>query len=236
MFSLFSAFNVNRILLCGVLTTFTMAVVTSPPAYAQQIGLNDIAFWVRIEKLVEKMWKYKDKKDGNKILDTMLDMKFEVESYTGQRIDLDKEFSNAKSKIKKQGAKISEKDFEKVRKAIKKKEKKARNRSMLMACYLEDAPNISFQEYEVLFNAAHGHGHDKEDEEQESKDLPWRLAVGVSMILGGGFLVVAGTVLKIPVCAQTGKELAIGGVYFVVDGYNDGQEEKKERDKNNGKQ
>lgn len=66
MVSLFSASNVNRILLCGVLTTFTMAVVTPPPAYAQQIGLNDIAFWARIEKLVEKMWKYKDKKDGNK--------------------------------------------------------------------------------------------------------------------------------------------------------------------------
>lgn len=82
-----SPLTLNRILLCGVLTTFTMAVVTPPPAYAQ-IGLNDIAFWTRMEKLVEKMWKYKDKKDGNKIIDTMLEIKMEVEGYTGKKLIL----------------------------------------------------------------------------------------------------------------------------------------------------
>ncbi len=229
MASLFNASNVNRILLCGVLTTFTMAVVTPPPAYAQ-IGFNDIAFWSRMEKLIEKMWKYKDKQDGDKILDTMLDMKLEVENYTGQIIDLDKEFSKAKSEIKKQPVKISDKEFEKVRKAIKKKEKKAQNRALCIAAYLEDVPNLSFQEYEFIYNEARGH-HEKEDEEKELKDLPWRLAVGVSMILGGGFLVIAGNVLKFPACVQTGKELAMGGVFFVVEGYNEGKEDQKEREK-----
>ncbi|CUI18099.1 putative membrane protein (plasmid) [Candidatus Protochlamydia naegleriophila] len=123
-----------------------------------------------------------------------------------------------------------DKEFDKVRKAIKKKEKKAQNRALCIAAYLEDAPNLSFQEYEFIYNEARGH-HDKEEEEKELKDLPWRLAVGVSMILGGGFLVIAGNVLKIPVCVQTGKELAMGGVFFVVEGYNNGKEDQQEKDR-----
>lgn len=103
---------------------------------------------------------------------------------------------------------------------------------MCMTCYMEDAPSMSFSEYEVLYKTARGHG-DKEDEEQELKDLPWRLAVGISMVLGGGFLVVTGTLLKMPVCVELGRDLAAGGVFFVVEGYNDGKEEQKERDKNN---
>jgi hypothetical protein len=205
-----------------------VAVITPSPAYA--ITFNDIAFWTRMEKLVEKMWKYKDKKDGNKIIDTMLEIKMEVEAYTGILIDLDKEFSKARSDIKKQGGKVPEKDFEKIRKAINKKEKILYHRNMCVATYLEDAPNISFQDFETLYMAARN-AHDREEGEQEVKDLPWRLAVGISMILGGGFLVVAGTLLRMPICVEAGKDLAAGGVFFAVEGYHDGQEEKK--DKNN---
>jgi hypothetical protein len=228
MVSLFKPSFINRLLLCGVLTTFTVAVITPSPAYA--ITFNDIAFWTRMEKLVEKMWKYKDKKDGNKIIDTMLEIKMEVEAYTGILIDLDKEFSKARSDIKKQGGKVPEKDFEKIRKAINKKEKILYHRNMCVATYLEDAPNISFQDFETLYMAARN-AHDREEGEQEVKDLPWRLAVGISMILGGGFLVVAGTLLRMPICVEAGKDLAAGGVFFAVEGYHDGQEEKK--DKNN---
>lgn len=53
----------------------------------------------------------------------MLEIKREVEERTGNRIDLDKEFNKAKIEINSKGAKIPEKDFENLRKIIKKRKK-----------------------------------------------------------------------------------------------------------------
>ncbi|CUI18097.1 hypothetical protein PNK_p0043 (plasmid) [Candidatus Protochlamydia naegleriophila] len=43
-----------------------------------------------MEKLVDKLVKYKDKLDSDKVIDIMLDIKHEIESYTGKNIDLKK--------------------------------------------------------------------------------------------------------------------------------------------------
>lgn len=53
MVCLFKSTVINRVLLCSVLTTFTLAVITPQSAYAD-LSLNDIAFYTRIEKLSEK--------------------------------------------------------------------------------------------------------------------------------------------------------------------------------------
>jgi hypothetical protein len=61
----FTAFN--KLLLSGILVTFSMAVVNPCPAYTQiNIGLNDVTFALKIKDLVEKVWKYKDKRDTNR--------------------------------------------------------------------------------------------------------------------------------------------------------------------------
>jgi len=62
MVRFFKSSTINRLLLCGVLITFTLAIVNPHPAYAD-LNLNDIAFYTRMEKLAEKMWKYKDRQD-----------------------------------------------------------------------------------------------------------------------------------------------------------------------------
>jgi hypothetical protein len=229
----FHPYKFNRIFLCGVLTTFSVAVLTPPPAYAQiNIGLNDVAFAVRMEKLVEKLWKYKEKQDSNKLLDTMLDVKLETEGYTGTAINLDKEIDKAEAEIKRKGGKVPKKDLEKVRKAIKNKAKKSNQRAMCMASYLEDAPSMNFQEYEFLYKAAHGHDKEKE-EEQDIKELPMRLTIGITMILAGGFLCIVGT--RIPVCMEYGKQVAAAGVTFAIEGYVNRQDEDKNKDKDKNK-
>jgi hypothetical protein len=39
------------------------------------------------------------------------------------------------------------------------------------------------------------------------------------MALGGGFLCIAGTLLKMPVCVEYGKNLTAAGIAFAVEGY-----------------
>jgi hypothetical protein len=232
MVRFFKSSTFNRLLLCGVLTTFSVAVINPLPTYA--VTLNDIAFWTRMEKLIEKMFKYRDKQDSNKILDIMFEIKTEVEGYTGTRIDFDTEFSKAKANIKKQGVKVPEKDFAKVREALKNKEKKANQRMMCRAAYLEDASAMSFRDYEVLYRAAQRHDKDK-DQEEEKQELPMRLTIGITMILAGGFLCIAGTTLRMPACVEAGKGLASAGVSFAIEGYVNRQDEDKEKEKDKKK-
>jgi hypothetical protein len=54
-----------------------MAVLIPPPIYA--VTVNDVTFWTRMGKLIKEMLKSKNKKDGNKIINIMLEIKMEVE-------------------------------------------------------------------------------------------------------------------------------------------------------------
>lgn len=55
------------------------------------LNLNDINFGIKIEKLNEKVKKAIDKGETNKIVGYMFDFKSEVEQYTGQKIDINKQ-------------------------------------------------------------------------------------------------------------------------------------------------
>lgn len=90
MANIFNSPKLNNIVLCGILATFSMAILTPRPCYSSNVSINNVAFGVRIEKLVEKVIRYKDKGDSNKLLDTMMDIKNEVQGYTGVAIKLNK--------------------------------------------------------------------------------------------------------------------------------------------------
>lgn len=218
----------NRLLLSSVLITFSMATLTPPPIYAN-IGINDIAFGIRIKKLVDNIWKYQARSDVNKLIDTMLDIKLEIENYTGHEYSLNKELDKVESELKKQGIKVSKNYMEGIRKAIKKKNKKHNHRALCLACYIQDNPSIPFEEYEMFHQAAKG--HDKENDEQNLNEYPLRFTIGIVMMLTGGFLCVAGLGLKIPACVEMGKTVSATGLGLVIDGYVNIEEE-KEKEKN----
>ncbi|CUI18136.1 conserved putative secreted protein (plasmid) [Candidatus Protochlamydia naegleriophila] len=233
MVSLYKSATFNKLLLSSVLVTFSLAVVNPSPAYAQiNIGMNDITFALKMKDLVDKAWKYKDRQDVTKLLDTVFEIKVETEAYSGVKINIDQELDKAEKELKKQaGNKIPNKDIQAVRKYIKKKEKKAHQRAMCMAAYIQDSPpGMTFEDFEFSYLAAHG--HDKEDkDDKEMKELPVKLAVGISMMLAGGFLCGVGVLLKIQPCITYGEALVIGGVNFAIDGYASKSEEDKNKEK-----
>lgn len=228
MVNIFNSSKINSLLLSSILVIFSLAVLTPPPCHAQwfdNITPNDIAFGIRIEKLIEKVWKYKDKGDSDKLLDTMVEIKQVVEGHTGKKIDLDKQIDQVEVELKNKGAKVPKKDLKALRKRIKSKEKKANHRALCMASYIEDpSPSYSFEEYETLYRAAHGNP-DRQDEEQQAAELPLRLTIGVTVALCGLFL----CFVPIPICKAWGADLMKAGVTLAVEGYVNRQEEDKDK-------
>ena len=119
------------------------------------VDLNDIGFAIRVEKLIENINRYREKKDSNKLLEKMFELKMEVERYTGQRIDLDKEIDRVEHDIKKNGGKFKKDEMNNVRKIIKSKEKRVTHKMMYMAtCQEYDLPYNAEEEY-FMFMAKH---------------------------------------------------------------------------------
>jgi hypothetical protein len=212
--------KLNRILVSCVLTSFTLGTLPFP-VYAAPAGgginLNDISFAIRIEKLIEKINRYRERRDSEKLLETMFDLKLEVEGYTGQKIDLDKQLDQVEKDIKAQGGKLKKDEMKSIRKFIHKKEKRSGHKTLYMANCLEFDLPYNAEEEQILFQndllmATHGHDKGKDDDKEIS--IPLRVTIGVTVALCGLFLYF----VPIPVCKVWGPELMKAGVALAVEG------------------
>ncbi|PJD96133.1 MAG: hypothetical protein CK425_06945 [Parachlamydia sp.] len=207
---IFKSMYFNNVLLSCVLIAFSLAVITPPPAYAQ-VNLNDVNFGIRIQKLKGQVWKYKNKLDSNKLLDTVLEIRSEIEAYTGHKFNLDKELDRIEKESKKKGSKVSKTEFNRVRKLIKSEEKKKHKRAAYIASYLDEAPSISFDEYEELcLAAAHG-----QNQGQAQEEIPIKLFIAITLLLGGSFLMFAAPIC--PIVALPGETMMGLGFGMLLD-------------------
>lgn len=214
MVNIFRSFRLNTLCLCGTLIIFPISTVPQLhafPSNQKNVGFNNIAFGFKIEKLIEKINKYKDKRDSNKLLETMIELKVEVEGRTGQKINLDKQLDQIEKDIKKDGGKFKKEEFNKIRKIIKDKEKRSNHRAMYMADCI--AYGIEYNAEVETLNFMAGHGHDK-DEEKEEVVLPIRVTIGVTVALCGLFLMF----VPFPICQTYGPNIMRAGVALAVEG------------------
>lgn len=163
---------------------------------------------------MDKAWKYYNKNDSDSLVDVLLDIKNQVESYRGIKIDLNKEIDKAEAKLKKRGHKAPREVFKNYKAMLKKKEKKNHHRAVCMHAYFLDAPNISFDDYENLHLAAAVKKVD--NKEDEPKDpLPFKFILGVSLVLCGGFVMFATPVC--PILGPAGEIMMSTGFGFLLD-------------------
>ncbi len=206
MGSIFHFVILNRILLCSLLIAFSL---TNIPNYCYgqiNIGANEVAFAYRIKQLLEKVKKAADKNDANKLIDLMLDVKREVEFYSGTSIDLNKQISTVEAEIKKKGAKIPKKEFKELRKIFKKKEEKVNHRAFYLETYLVNPEmNYNLENEQLLFATRHGHN----DKDEVKLVIPVRLTVGVTVALVGLFVMVVPVIP--PPIKVWGKDMVIYG-------------------------
>jgi hypothetical protein len=212
MVSIFSLNRLNNVVLSGILLTFPLAVLVPPPAYSQ-VGFNDVAFGVNVQKLIDKAWKYYNKEDGDSLVDVLLDIKKEVETYRGITINLEKEIDKAEVELRKKGHKAPKEVFKKYKSMLKKKEKKKHTRALCMETYFLEAPNMSFDDYESLHMAARK--QDNKEEEGPKEPLPFKFVLGVSLLLCGGFVMFATPVC--PILGAAGEYMMATGFGMLVD-------------------
>lgn len=216
----------------GLFYNFTLCTVASSiigssliaPTYAYEaqaravdINLNDIAFIARIEQLYEKAKRYIDKLEDGKLIDVMLDIKTEVEVYTGKTIDMEAHIDAIEKEAKKQGAQFKKGEIKQIKKSLKKKEKKHTHRAMfLYECNLNDIEfnqeqcDLHFDNFH-LARASKDH-HGKEDDKEIK--VPIRVSIGITASLCGYFL----SFIPHPIAQGASKFLIATGVGLCVDG------------------
>ncbi len=66
MVGFFKSNKLHNVVLSSILCTFPLAVITPPFAYGQiNLNLNEVNFGIKLQKLIDKAYKYYDKLDSN---------------------------------------------------------------------------------------------------------------------------------------------------------------------------
>lgn len=191
-----------------------------------QIGINlsDIVFVARIERFVERIKRYKDKLESKKLIEVMLEIKSEVEAYTGKKIDLESKLDQIERDATKQGAKFKPGEMKQIKNLLKKNEKKYNHKTLYLAeCNMYD---ITFDQAacDLLYKATSK--HDKKEEKEEN-EIPLRVTVGVTASLCGYFL----GFIPHPFAQTASKVLIVAGIEMCVEGTITRVEENQQKEK-----
>ncbi len=163
-----------------------------------------INFGVKIEKTFEKIKRAIDRGDTNKIVGYMYDVKSDVEQYTGNKIDIEKQIDLVQKEAKSRGHNIDDRYIKQIKKDFHKQEKKHKHRAEWFAqCQELDIPYSSY-EADLYFEQNFIMGKS----ENKDIDVPIPVLVGVTVTLCGVFLVF----VPLPVCKSTGFWLINSGV------------------------
>lgn len=112
----------KRLVLSTILCTFPLAAVTPLQLYSEiNLDYSVINFGIKIQKLIDKAWKCYSNLEDNELLNVVLDIKSEIEAFTGNKIDLSKEIDKIKNDLKKSGQKPPKGIFKKFKEFAKKK-------------------------------------------------------------------------------------------------------------------
>ena len=221
--------KLNIIILSCTLSAFTLSTIVPVHAlHHPRINLNDIGFAIRIEKLIEKVNKYSERKDSNKLMEAMLDIKSEVEGYTGKKIDIEKALDQIERDVKAKGGEVDKRVMNKLRKNFKDKERRSSHKASYMANCLELDLPYSAEEEQIFFEnevlmAKHNEGKDKDKDVEIT--VPLRVTIGVTLTLCGIFLLF----VPIPICKQYAPyviELGMG--YLIEQGITQWEDKDKE--------
>ncbi len=192
-----------RLLVCCTLVAFISASLPISLSANIYSNANDVAFAYRIEQLLDRVKKAANKNDGNKLIDLMLDVKLEVETYSGTKIDLERQIDVVEYEVNKNGNKIPKSQVKELKHILKKKEKKRLNKLFSLENYLIDS---SFDSNLENYNYIQKHG----DSDDSIAAVPVRLTVGVTVALVGLFIMIV-PVIPTPIKAW-GKDMVIYGV------------------------
>lgn len=228
-----SSILLRKSILCLVISSFSLSAIAPLSSYEYRAGinLNDIAFLARMERLYEKAKKYKDSLDSKKLIECMLDIKIEVEAYTGKKISISSKIDEIEKQSSKNGAVYKKGEIKELKKIIHKYEKKKEHKFFFMNdCYMNDVP-FDASVYEIIQELEFDckKDHDKEDKEEKEVYIPVTVSIGVTAALCGYFL----RFIPHPACQAASLFLVTQGLELCVTGTIARLEENKKVDAEN---
>ncbi len=132
MGGLFRCHNINRVFLSVVLTTFTITYATPLQAAPVYSNANEVAFYIRLEKLVHKLIK-SENKGGDNMISALVDIKNEIESTYNTSLNTSQFMDQVEKEINKSGQKAPKKELNAIRKKIDKTDKKNKGHALYVA-------------------------------------------------------------------------------------------------------
>jgi len=198
------SFSIKYFLLLGTIITFSTSSIAATPYQCNVVNLA--LQGVRVKKLIDKMHKYKDSQNLDKLIECMLDIKDEAELSAGKAISLDSMLDKAQRDIKQRGKQISKDQFSAIKKLFKKKESKHNHKIQFMAECIEMGIVYDAELEQMAFEAKH-----KED--QPEIVLSLQLALGVTCCCVGGFLMF----IPIPMSLAVGEAVCMFGATLIME-------------------
>lgn len=158
----------------------------------------------------------------------MLEIKTEVEAYTGKSINLESQLDQIEKDAIKQGAKFRKGEMKQIKSLLKKNEKKHNHKAVyLTECNMY---NIPFDQLECdhLYKAVSK--HDKKEDKEEI-EVPLRVTIGITASLCGYFL----SFIPHPHAQMASKILITAGIEMTIDGTITRAEENQQKEKEKNK-
>ncbi len=188
----FNRHYINRAILCALLSSCSLTFPLASHPYT--LNINDTAFIVRMEKLMDKLINGKDK--GNEhTISCFHQIKEEIEHNYNLKFDMNQYMDSVQKELKKKGANPDKKQFQALKKMMKGKEKKSR------------VQRNTFGRNQFLMTNACKSKTEEEDKDDEVV-VPALLVYGVSVALCGMFLMC----LPIPACKDWGGRMVVAGI------------------------
>jgi hypothetical protein len=113
----------NYFVLSTVLVTFSVTYSVPLPSVEFQAGINEVAFMVRLEQLVEKL-KKSESKGSDSMIKALVDIQGEIETSCNVSLDVSRCVDQVGKNLNSQGHKTPKKDLEVIKKKLKKAGKK----------------------------------------------------------------------------------------------------------------
>lgn len=153
-----------------------------------------------------------------------MDIKMEVEAYSGKKIDIDKALNEIERNVKQNGAQFKSGEMSKIRKLIHRSAKKHGHKTVYLTDCNMYAIEYNETEYKAIAKSTHKDYKHKEEEEEE---IPLRITIEVTAALAGYFL----GFIPHPFAQIASKSLIATGTGLCVDGILDRMEETEKNNK-----
>lgn len=201
MFHLFNHNFTHKFIYSFVFASFTLNSV--PHIYAEEYysGVNDAWVIMKIATLVENL--KSNKKNPNRMINTLVDILSEGKNAYGIRFDLDAAMNQIANQIKSQNLPVPMHRFGNIRDRIQKRMKDVKCQLDYIDV-IKDIEGIDFNDNDRLWNFANDNNSQNIDPDKIPAELVW----GVCVSLTGIFLMA----LPIPVCKTWGATLLALGV------------------------